>query len=189
EGARLLARLHALPLDPRLPPAGGPGRVIEAMTRLERLDPGTTGAASMVIRQAFGTLPSGMPPRPRSGLTHGDWHLGQMVRIDGRWILIDIDDLGVGDPAWDLARPAAFYAADLLGPAVWDRFLSAYLEAGGWAVPAADPWRELDVPARALTVQLAAQAVVRARGEHRPLDETEEAMVASCARISRLAHR
>ena len=48
-------------------------------------------------------------------LVHGDWHLGQLARVDAEWRLLDIDDVGLGDPAWDLGRPAGFWAAGLLG--------------------------------------------------------------------------
>ncbi|MGW2221786.1 phosphotransferase, partial [Nonomuraea sp. NPDC001684] len=117
--------------------------------------------------------------------THGDWHLGQLVCRD-RWLLIDVDDLGVGDPAWDLARPAAWYAAGLLEPAVWERFLGAYLASGGPALGQGDdPWQRLDLPARALTVQLAAVAVLNAEREKRELDEVEHALIESCSRIVR----
>ncbi|KIF70721.1 aminoglycoside phosphotransferase, partial [Streptomyces sp. AcH 505] len=44
-----------------------------------------------------------------------------------------------------------------------------------------------DVAARALTVQGAALAVVRATAEGRQLDEVEQLMIDSCARISALA--
>jgi aminoglycoside phosphotransferase (APT) family kinase protein len=155
------------------------------MNRLSQLD---ATPATPVIRRAFASLPPSATGS-RAGMTHGDWHLGQMVRRAGRWILIDVDDLGVGDPAWDLARPAAWFAAGLLEPEVWGRFITAYHDAGGRAVSRDDPWRELDAPARALTVQLAALAVVRARDEDRPLGEAEEALVSSCARISRLVPR
>ncbi|KAK1186360.1 aminoglycoside phosphotransferase family protein [Streptomyces sp. NBS 14/10] len=106
-----------------------------------------------------------------------------------RWLLIDVDDLGLGDPAWDLARPAAWFAAGLLAPDDWERFLGAYRTAGG---PAAgerqeDPWARLDVPARALTVQISALALAKAAREGRPLDEAEESMVEACLRIARLA--
>nr|PZN47381.1 MAG: aminoglycoside phosphotransferase [Actinomycetota bacterium] len=184
DAGRLLARLHAVPVDGRLPPAGGPRRLARTMARLERAG---GGAAAAVVRAAYAGLPAAARHgTARRALTHGDWHLGQLVWRDGRWYLIDVDDLGAGDPAWDLARPAAYYAAGLLDPEVWRRFLSAYQEGGGTAVSAADPWRELDVPARALTVQLAARGVLRAQEEGRPLDETEEAFVACCARIVRM---
>ena len=185
DGGRLLARLHAVPVTGHLPPAGGPARLARAMARLERAGGGAAGA---VIRAACATLPRTGLDRP-VGLTHGDWHLGQMVWHGGRWVLIDVDDLGAGDPAWDLARPAAWYAAGMLDPEVWQRFLAAYHDAGGRAVSREDPWRELDVPARALTIQLAATGVVRAQEEGRPLDEAEEALISSCARILRVSGR
>jgi aminoglycoside phosphotransferase (APT) family kinase protein len=180
EGARLLARLHAVPLTlmPGLPPAGGPARAARAVTRMTG-----DGPVEQLVRRAFRELPA---PAPTPALlTHGDWHLGQLVQRD-RWLLIDIDDLGVGDPAWDLARPAAWYAAGLLEPAVWDRFLGAYQASGGPALgPGDDPWQRLDVPARALTVQLAAVAVLNAEREDRELDDVEHSLVESCNRIVR----
>jgi aminoglycoside phosphotransferase (APT) family kinase protein len=180
EGARLLARLHAVPLTllPGLPAAGGPARAARAVGRMSG-----DGPVEQLIRRTVEELPE---PDPLPGLlTHGDWHLGQLVHRD-HWLLIDVDDLGVGDPAWDLARPAAWYAAGLLDPAVWERFLGAYLASGGPALgPGDDPWRRLDVPARALTVQLAAVAVVNAERDGRELDEVEHSLVESCNRIVR----
>jgi Ser/Thr protein kinase RdoA (MazF antagonist) len=129
-------------------------------------------------------------PDPVGTLCHGDLHLGQLVRHpapEGPWHLIDVDDLGRGDPAWDLARPAAWYAAGLLPPEVWQRFLGAYRAAGGPAVrPEGDPWPELDVAARTLTVQTAALALAKSTAEQRPLDEVEQLMIDSCARIASL---
>lgn len=145
-------------------------------------------------------------------LVHGDFHLGQVVRLPdaraaglgtagaqdareaprggsstGGFRLIDIDDLGVGDPAWDLARPAAWYAAGLLPPEDFWRFLAAYRASGGCAVPAeGDPWPALDAAARALAVQSAALAVAAASREGRPLDEVETALVDACRRIARV---
>ncbi|MFB1046686.1 phosphotransferase family protein, partial [Streptomyces chrestomyceticus] len=128
------------------------------------------------------------PPPRATVLCHGDLHLGQLVRHpvpDGPWLLIDIDDLGLGDPAWDLARPAAWFATGLLAPAVWSRFLGAYRAAGGPAVrPCGDPWPELDIPARALTVQTAALAVAKATAAGRALDEDEETVVDACGRMA-----
>ncbi|MEU9675272.1 phosphotransferase [Streptomyces parvus] len=130
-------------------------------------------------------------PGPRAdALCHGDLHLGQLVRHpapDGPWLLIDMDDAGVGDPAWDLGRPAAWYAAGLLAPEDWSTFLDAYRAAGGPAVPAdGDPWPALDVPARALTVQTAAVALAKCAAEQRDPDDHEQLMIESCARIATL---
>ncbi|MBP2704071.1 aminoglycoside phosphotransferase family protein [Microbispora sp. RL4-1S] len=199
EGGRLLARLHSRPVPPGLPPAGGPARARRALAKLD--DAGVPAAIAAPVRAAYRTLwpdtPRDARPDARPGmrpdddldgapptrLTHGDWHLGQLVRRRGGWLLIDPDDLGGGDAAWDLGRPAAWYAAGLLDPGSWDRFLSSYLAAGGPAVSASDPWRELDAPARALTVQLAATAVATAWRAGEPLDPAAEALVSACERI------
>ncbi|MET9884206.1 phosphotransferase [Streptomyces sp. NPDC006430] len=148
-----------------------------------------------LVRAAAQRLPAwvrGEAPAPRGGtLCHGDLHLGQLVRgpgPDGGWRLIDVDDLGVGTPAWDLARPAAWYAAGLLDTATWVRFLDSYRAAGGPAAgpPGSDPWPELDLAARALTVQTAALALAKSAENNRRLDDVERLMVESCARIATL---
>ncbi len=47
---------------------------------------------------------------------HGTGQLGWDGR---RRVLIDVDDLGVGDPRWDPGRPAGFWAAGLIPDAEW----------------------------------------------------------------------
>ncbi|GGV06795.1 aminoglycoside phosphotransferase [Actinomadura cremea] len=185
EGARLLAALHRVPVPDGAPSWGRPQRVARLVGRLG------SGPAEDAVRRAFAGLPAWIrgeaaePSRPVERLVHGDWHLGQMVRVRDGWRLIDIEDLGRGDPAWDLARPAALYCAGVLRPADWERFLDAYRAAGGPAVPAdGDPWTTLDVPARSLAIQIAATCVQSARKGDRPLDGSEEAMVDACRRMA-----
>ncbi|MFI2241888.1 phosphotransferase [Streptomyces chrestomyceticus] len=206
ETARLLARLHTVApsrLPGPVPPMRGPAKAARALARMRaattRPAPGATAPPAPALRRAATTVERAWtqlppwardeaPPPRATALCHGDLHLGQLVRHpvpDGPWLLIDIDDLGLGDPAWDLARPAAWFATGLLAPAVWSRFLGAYRAAGGPAVrPCGDPWPELDTPARALTVQTAALAVAKAVAEGRALDEDEEAVVDACGRMA-----
>ncbi|MCX4992209.1 MULTISPECIES: aminoglycoside phosphotransferase family protein [unclassified Streptomyces] len=187
--ATLLARLHLAPAPDALPPMRGPAKAARAIARLRAAGPHP--AAAPVLR-AWGALPgwarAEAPMPDATTLCHGDLHLGQLVRHpapDGPWVLIDVDDLGVGDPTWDLARPAAWYACGLLPTDEWLRFLTAYRAAGGPAVPAAgDPWSALDVAARALTVQTAALAVAKSAAADRPLDEVQLAVVDACDRMS-----
>ncbi|CAM5235663.1 phosphotransferase family protein [Streptomyces aurantiogriseus] len=185
----LLARLHRTPAPTiPLPPMRGPAKAAHAVARLR--DAGPHPAVAPVLH-AWSRLPAwarAEAPMPdTTTLCHGDLHLGQLVRHpapDGPWRLIDVDDLGAGVPAWDLARPAAWYACGLLPPDEWTRFLTAYREGDGPAVPAdGDPWPALDVPARALTVQTAARALTKALARDRPLDEVEQSLVDACARM------
>ncbi|MFG2308259.1 aminoglycoside phosphotransferase family protein [Streptomyces sp. NPDC048566] len=186
--ATLLARLHRAPVPAGLPPMRGPAKAARAIARLRAAGPHP--GAGPVLR-AWDGLPgwarSHAPMPGATTLCHGDLHLGQLVRHpapDGPWVLIDVDDLGVGAPVWDLARPAAWYACGLLPPDEWLRFLTAYRRAGGPAVPAqGDPWPALDTAARALTVQTAALAVAKSAAARRPLDEVQQAVVDACDRM------
>ncbi|MFE0644201.1 aminoglycoside phosphotransferase family protein [Streptomyces sp. NPDC058877] len=189
EAARLLALLHRTPPPrdhaDRLPEMRAPAKAALAVDRMRRTAP--HHPATPLVLNAWRTVPDRPAPAPRL-LCHGDFHLGQLVRdvrprFEAPWRLIDIDDVGLGDPAWDLARPAAWFAAGILPPEVWSRFLGAYQGAGGPAV-GTDPWDRLDVPARALTVQTAALALAKSTTEGRSLDEVEEVMIDTCVRIA-----
>jgi aminoglycoside phosphotransferase (APT) family kinase protein len=149
DAGRLLARLHGESTTMRIP-HGWPQR-LRRMLRATDHD---------TVRRAAAELPAevwraGSPDRPAT-LVHGDWHLGQLGRAGGSWVLIDVDDLGLGDPAWDLARPAGLWAAGLIPDQDWATFLDAYRQAGGPAVSPGDPWPVLDPFARAAVVQAAA---------------------------------
>ena len=166
ESAALLAKLHALPVQG--PVAGTPERIVRAIQAL----PPDLPHADVVLR-AFEVL----PPLDTNGraLIHGDWHLGQLVHR-GAWRLIDVDDLGVGDPVWDLARPAALFAAGVLPGDLWARFLNAYRETGGVALPTME-WEALNIPAQAYVVQMAARALVSGL-------QAVEPLVEACRRIA-----
>ncbi|WP_317985860.1 phosphotransferase [Streptomyces sp. 5-10] len=206
EAGKLLARLHAVPaaeLPGPLPAMRGPAKAARAIARLRAAALPDSVAIRAVLR-AWAGLPGwargvdrtdrmnqgnesdqGNEGTEGTSLCHGDLHLGQLIRHRATdWRLIDIDDLGLGDPAWDLARPAAWYAAGLLAAEDWERFLGAYRAAGGSAAGQRDPWPRLDVPARALTVQTAALALAKAAASGRALDEAEEAMVEASVRIA-----
>lgn len=168
---RTLARLHSASFSGRLPAHGWPARLRRAVDRARRFD---------VIVRAAAALPdqawrAGSAGRPRT-LVHGDFHLGQLGRRDpaGTWQLLDIDDLGIGDPAWDLARPAGFWAAGLIPDTDWGAFVEAYRAAGGPALPSGDPWPVLEPFARAAVIQAAAN------------DPEDEMLSAACARMPQL---
>jgi aminoglycoside phosphotransferase (APT) family kinase protein len=156
DAGRLLAQLHGEAIPGRVPPHGW-------AQRLRRM---LRATSDETVRRAAAELPpevwrASSPNRPMT-LVHGDFHLGQLGRRAGPWVLLDVDDLGAGDPAWDLARPAGFWAAGLIPDDDWTIFVDSYRDAGGPALPAGDPWPVLDPFARAAVVQAAA---------HQPDDE------------------
>jgi aminoglycoside phosphotransferase (APT) family kinase protein len=165
EAGRLLARLHREPTGEFALPHGGPDRLARALARL-----GQGPDAGMIRRAAAGLTTAPAAGRPVT-LVHGDFHLGQLGRHSGALVLIDVDDLGVGDPAADLARPAGFWAVGLLPDAAWHDFLDGYRGGGGPGLPPGDPWPVLEPFARA--------AVVAAAANH----PNDDLLVAACERM------
>ncbi len=174
EFGRLLAGLHRAPVPDGLPPAEPWARLDRALARLGQ------SADADVVRSAAAAL-----PRPGTGtatpdrVVHGDLHAGQLARGPGGWVLLDVDDLGYGDPVHDLARPAGFWAAGLLADGDWETFLAAYVGAGGPAVDPADPWDRLEVPARAAVITAAAQSL----DPSSPAAAARDDLVAACRRM------
>jgi aminoglycoside phosphotransferase (APT) family kinase protein len=162
DAGRVLAELHREPVGDLAIGHGAPDRLARALARLD------TRPASDVIRRAAARLEfSG----ERRTAVHGDFHLGQLGWDGRRWVLIDIDDLGVGDPCWDLGRPAGYWAAGLIPDSDWHAFLDGYRAAGGPAVPAGDPWPRLEACARAAVIAAAA------------IDPDDELLIDACARM------
>lgn len=152
ELGELLARLHALPVPEGAPDHGGRTRLTRVVTDLRAYGDGWIWLAEL----AEDLLAH--PPERRDAWVHGDFHLGQVGRRGGRWCFLDPDDVGVGDPAWDLGRIAGFWAVGLLDDEAWAAFIHGYREAGGRGVPAAgDPWPSLELAARAAVVIAAAR--------------------------------
>lgn len=190
DAGRLLARLHAVPVPADTPSFGRPTRVARAVSRMG------DGEAADVVRRAFAGLPAwvrgdSLVPEVRDErLLHGDFHLGQLVRAGegGTWRFIDVEDIGCGDPVWDLARLAALFAVGIVAPDAWGRFLRAYREAGGVAVPPDEgsEWTVLDMPSRALVVQIAATSLRLAAEQDRDLAPEETGLVGACVRIAEL---
>lgn len=193
ESARLLAALHRLPLHEGSRTSAAPRsrallRWHKAVDELKGVDSGARDQDWLVIHEAAATLDLKVSEERALQWVHGDWHLGQLVDIGSEespaWRLIDIEDMGVGEAIWDLARPAAFYAAGLLPREDWESFLEAYRIAEGPALPrTGDVWCELEKPARALIVQSAATSWHKARREARELYPDERVLVETCLRI------
>jgi aminoglycoside phosphotransferase (APT) family kinase protein len=176
----LLAMLHQVDHEPMLVlPSSRP------LARLERAlgDVSSYGhAAPLLIQVGQAVMAEASTAPAEQRLVHGDWHLGQLGRrAGGAWRLIDLDDFGVGDPVWDLARPAGFWATGLLPDSAWDAFLTAYQGAGGPAVPSdGDPWPRLDLPARAAVVAAACRAVKSPRVDEQDI---AEALLEACRQM------
>ncbi|MFN8082092.1 MAG: hypothetical protein U0Q19_21235 [Kineosporiaceae bacterium] len=176
---RLLAGLHLAGVPHGAPPGGAGERLPRALARIAAHpapDAAVVRAAGRAVAEALADAATGL-----CGLAHGDWHLGQLGRRSGTdpWLLIDLDDLGLGPAADDLARPAGFWACGLLADAAWAAFVEGYRDGGGPALaPSGDPWPVLELPARAAVVVAAARAVLDG-----PLEGTGRALVEACRRM------
>jgi hypothetical protein len=172
----LLAKLHRIPISDDPPRLGGHSRLARTIAYLRTQGPDWEWLADLGDELAHQ-----LAEPAQVTLAHGDFHLGQLGHTPLRrsWKLLDVDDFGIGDPAWDLSRPAGFWAAGLLPDPDWTELLDAYRAAGGPAVPATgDPWPALDLPARAAVVIAAVQQL---RSTHK--EDTGDLLVSACRRM------
>lgn len=148
EAGALLGRLHRPVTD--APHHGWPERLARAVERVQAdwlLDLGNQLASLVANRDE------------PAWLIHGDFHLGQLGWLNNRLYLLDPDDSGAGDPAWDLARIAGFWAAGLLTDQAWHDFLDGYRSTADTGLArCADPWSQLDLPARVAVFVAAARS-------------------------------
>lgn len=185
EAGALLARLHSVPtaeVGVDLPHHGGLARLARAARRAQ--GPGWPDALRELGERLLSEVgkAGGRHTGREATVVHGDWHLGQLAGTPDGWRLIDVDDLGLGDPAWDLGRPAGFWAAGLLDDAAWDELLGAYRGARGRGVPeSGDPWGALDLPARCAVFVATVRELRRQDEGHR--SDTAGSLLAACRRM------
>jgi aminoglycoside phosphotransferase (APT) family kinase protein len=99
----ILSRFHSAAIDrPNLPPAVDGGSLEEWLAVLERVHPGLVGEYRRVAVEL--TEPEDVG---RRSLVHGDLHDRNVLLDGGRGGIIDLDALGVGDPALDVGNLAA----------------------------------------------------------------------------------
>jgi len=123
EAGTALARLHAL-----APPEGA--RLVDAGTS------GDLDALFRVDARLGSARRAGPHPRvERLAFCHGDFHPDQVARrADGSWLLMDLDLLGAGDPAFDLAcwiADAIVETRDVALESAAGELLEGYRAAGG----------------------------------------------------------
>jgi hypothetical protein len=121
--------------------------------------------------------------------SHGDFHLGQIVFIHDRGKnaarFIDCDTLCHSIPEWDLARPAALFAAGILPAHLWQSFIESYAEHKfKYKLNERKLWSKLDIPAKVMTVKLATNAVNRATLSGDNLEDSELQLIETCKAIS-----
>ncbi len=179
EAGDLLARLHGH-RAPGLQSHGGRARLARTIQTARQLNDPV--AADLLSSLALRLLRS-WPEERRAALVHGDFHLGQLGRSPaGDLVLLDIDDVGVGEPAWDLGRPAGFHAAGLLDFHDWAAFVDAYRARAPW--PDGVEGGVLDHAARSAVVIAAVRELRVGATEELHSRDTAEALLQACRRLA-----
>lgn len=184
EAGALLARLHACPVTDDLPEHGGRQQFAAAVSEADALHP---GGATDTLRELGRTLNQTWPEPTRASIVHGTFDLGRLGRLPRTtpWLLTHPETLGVGDPAWDLAGPAALWAAGLLDEASWHAFVGGYAAAGGRTPTEGQPWPGLDHPARCALLMATVAELRRCPAyPHPELTPAAEALLAACVKAN-----
>lgn len=122
--APTLAELHQVSIVPGLEVWSGFARA-RYRIGLAR----STGVPSHLvdeIEHRVNDLDTNAPPWSTDTVVHGDPHTRNLVRRDGRHLLIDLDDLALGCPEIDLAPVRTSYRRFTAMPGTWDAYLEAY---------------------------------------------------------------
>ncbi|WP_232549346.1 phosphotransferase family protein [Propioniciclava soli] len=182
EAGRLLAHLHRTPPPPGLPEHGGHSYLQVAVDAASGLHP---GGATDILRELGASLLAQWPDPPRPSVVHGDWDLGNLGRLPGTttWLLTGPETLGLGDPGWDLGRPAGLWAAGLLDDASWRALLRGYAEAGGVIPHEGEAWNALEHPARCAVFTATVREVGRS-GASEPRTELADTLLEACVKMN-----
>ncbi len=184
EAGALLARLHACPVPDDLPEHGGRHQFAAAVAEADALHP---GGSTDILRELGLHLLQDWPTPTRQVVVHGTFDLGRLARMPNTdaWLLTSPHTLGTGDPAWDLAGPAALWGAGLLDEASWLAFIGGYAAAGGRTPAEGQPWPGLDHPAKCALVMATVAELRRNPGYPKPeLSPTAEALLAACVKAN-----
>jgi len=185
--AALIAALHKVELEPQLV-ALGSGWLMRLSRSIEKLERMSASAERSIILEAAQTLPlfsSASWTHHKQSYIHGDWHPGQVAYYENKLVFIDIDDVGIGNRMFDLAKPAAYFLAGLLPNHMWKEFSEGYQNSCNMSQENRDTfWSELELPARAAVIQSAITALTHASENLRALQNFEIELIKSCQRVT-----
>lgn len=185
EAGVLLAKLHAAPIPDDLPEHGGRQQFAAAVAEAGAMH---QGGATDILRELGRNLLLSWPETPvRPAVVHGTFDLGRLARLPGTemWLLSHPFTLGRGDAAWDIAGPAALWAAGLLNEASWFEFVGGYASAGGRTHGEGQAWPGLEHPAQCALLMATVAELRRCPAFPKPeLSATAKALLAACVKAN-----
>lgn len=122
--APTLSTLHQVDHRVSLPTSSGFGRARRRLAAARDL--GVPASMIDELGERLDKLGTQFPTWAATRLVHGDAHTGNIVRLDGRHLLVDLDDLALGCPEIDLAPARISYRRFNVMAGDWPSFLAAY---------------------------------------------------------------